>query len=178
MELITKLLRLERLILQRKDEIITTAGFELLADVTERIFVNGLAADGSKIGQYSKKEIWIPVPAFGVSNSNLSKTGKRGKKTKSTKYFKDGYSQFRGETGRQNSFVDLNLSSQLFLSVKFGVSGSGYAIGIVGEEEAKKARGNEKRFGKDIFSLTDEERKKFLSLVSKEYNKILQEIFD
>ncbi|WP_338764173.1 hypothetical protein WAF17_21185 [Bernardetia sp. ABR2-2B] len=171
------------LIFQNKERITIIAANAVLASLLERIFEKGKATDGSKIGKYDTKEIWISIPVDGVSNSGLKRIGKpkgkpkKAKETKSTMYFPKGYKEFKDKTGRQSNKVNLYLTGDLFLSIKVGKNGDANVIGIVGEEEKRKAEGNEKRFGKDIFSLSNKEKQLYFRTINKEVQKLFKQIF-
>ena len=129
------------------------AANELLADISERIYENGQASDGSKIGKYSERPF---------NFTEEMRTGYAGllpvSKVK-TGTIEGGYKEFRNKVGRESGYVNLDLTSSLRLNTKVGRSASGrIAVGIVGAEEVAKARDNEKRFGKTIFAPTDAEK--------------------
>lgn len=175
------------LLQQRENDIRLVAANAVLASFLERIFEKGKATDGSPIGKYSKKEIWIKVPIDGVSNANFEKIGKPKKKkgdtekkaypTKETMYFPNGYKEFKEKSGRKSNKVNLYLTGDLFLSVKLGQTADKTVIGIVSEEEKEKAEGNEKRFGKEIFSLSNDEKQLYFRTVNKEIEKLIKQIF-
>lgn len=112
-------------------------------EVIERIFDDGLASDGSQIGQYSTRPI-------SISRKNQpTNTGQT--------YFKGGYKEFRAKAGRQNSYVDLALTTELRREFSTNVSfvDGSWQWSIVTNKD--KANGNEKRFGKRIFALSEDE---------------------
>ena len=127
------------------------AGFYAVAgsthgEVIERIFDDGLASDGTKIGEYSTKPISIS------KSKQVVKTGQS--------YFKGGYKEYRDKAGRQTEYVDLALSTQLRreFSTNVEFNEGAWTWSIVQNKD--KANGNEKRFGKKIFSLTADEAKR------------------
>ena len=128
-----------------------TALNEFVADFSERVFEDGKASDGSQIGKYSERP-W---------NAKDELTGYSGllpiSKLKGQTFFKGGYKELRGKLGRENDFVNLDLTGSLRLSVKVGQISGNAAVGITGNEDAKKAKDNENRFKKVIFGASQGE---------------------
>lgn len=81
---------------------------------------------------------------------------KNGKNRKS-QYFSDGYKGYRNAVGRKTEKVDLFLTGTLQRSLQTGIRHGTPALELRGELSIEKAEGNEKRFGKQIFSPTEEE---------------------
>lgn len=100
------------------------AALTVFAKHKPRIFERGLAADGSKIGNY-----------------------------------KDGaYKKKRAQKGRETSYVNLEMFGSMkkdYQVTKTGIVGFGFS----NKTESDKAEWNEDRYGKDIFELTEEERR-------------------
>lgn len=143
----------------------TAAAFTVLAQYKRRIFVDGLATDGSAIGQYSTKPFYQnPNSLFGVSVGSVTPVGKNGLDTfksgkkKVTRYLPNGYKELRELTGRQSDFVDLNFSGSTEGSIQVGESGGDVVIGFTNEKAAEIMAGNEERFGKEIVAVSEEER--------------------
>ena len=72
--LIAKLRNLSLALEKERDRILTEASQKLLADMQDRIFTEGKASDGSKIGQYSTTPIYMPVPYPQLSNKRDRKS--------------------------------------------------------------------------------------------------------
>ena len=181
---ITQLLKLLRAKVESETpRIVTTAAFSVLAELQDRIFRDGKAADDSQIGSYSSDEIWIKIPYQGVNNSRFKKKGKpkgkdkKAKETKETMYFVGGYSEFRKKAGRQNDKVDLSLSGELARNVIVGKKGDSIVIGISTSENVKKAESLEKMYKKTIFKLTNEEKSLFLRIINRELETLFKNIF-
>lgn len=137
--------------------------------IRTRVFTLGQKADGSPIGSYSTKPLYMHLPSLRAKyGSTLPLAGlkargkppkgkKRGKTGPITKkgqdvertsvYFGEGYAEFRTAVGRQAQRVDLMLSGALGESMQTGVDGTEATIAFTREEEQKKADGNEIRFG-------------------------------
>ena len=175
--------------------IAVVAGKAMYAEFVQRIFNKGLAADGSPIGSYSTKPAYfnpkqkgqsgVPKPRIGLPQTRvvkgkrqpaLSPIGKGGQtvfkngRPHKTAYVKTGYAGFRKAYGRQNSRVDLNLTGSLFLSVQLATTKSGVILFFATQNEAKKARGNELKFGKIIFNTNSKEQ----GIFDKEMQRIIQ----
>ncbi len=119
----------------------------------ERIFVDGQASNNSKIGTYGTNPI-------SISKKNQSRnTGKT--------YFKGGYREYKGLTGKGNGFVNLRNSDQMMmdLGVSINPAAKEYGIGFNNEFNADKMEWNEERFGKEISDTTEQEDNLFVSLV-------------
>jgi len=175
--------------------IAVVAGKAMYAEFVQRIFSKGLAADGSPIGSYSTKPAYfspkqkgaagVPKPRIGLPTTRvvkgkrvpaLSPIGKNGQtvfkngRPHKTAYVKDGYKGFRKLVGRQSGKVDLNLTGSLFLSVQLATTKSGVILFFATQNEADKARGNEKKFGKIIFNINSTEQ----AIFDKEMQRIIQ----
>lgn len=173
------------------------ATFNVIPEYKTRIFTDGLTTAGTPIGQYSTTPFYInPTTLVGVAASGISpegiggaakfKSGKTKKtggnplltsgKTRKTKYLKNGYSELRELTGRQNSTVDLNFSGALERSVQVVEEGNTAIIRYTNEEEAEKMTWAEERFGADISGVSDDERELGLRAAAIELRVILDSI--
>jgi hypothetical protein len=100
-------------------------GAKLLeGEMKQRIFNDGIGANGSKIGKYKSKS-WI------------------------TK---------RSENGRQTNTVDLEFTGDLRNSIKPVKSGRDVFLVVVNDRDFAKAKGQEDRRKKEIFTPTSSER--------------------
>lgn len=152
-----------------------------------RIFVKGLDAQEKKIGDYSTKPLYINPKAktlIGVSKRGLKAQGKDGKDTfkngkkKKTAYLADGYKELREKTGRQSKAVDLNLSGAGFNSIQTGKKSERVVLGFTNKERQKILEGNERRFKKQIFSLSANERNEYQEAANREIRAIIREILN
>ena len=90
-------------------------------------------------------------------DSNNSKIGTY--KTKS-------YREYKERRGRQSAFVDLRLEGDLKNSLQvIPISSVETGIGFLNSFEALKANVNEERYGKDIFSFTNQELNSVLNVI-------------
>ena len=139
------------------DSILLPAANRVISQFKRRIFNDGEAASGAKIGNYSTKPAGFSRRQFVKKSTFIG-----GSDGGDTMQFKGGYKEFRQLQGRQTAFVDLRLSGSLENSIQLVKDGeNAILIAITNEAEAKKARENEKRFSKVIFSLSESEKKTF-----------------
>lgn len=145
--------------LLQTDKIMVATLNSVLAEQKDRIFNEGKAADESAIGQYSTKPI-------SISRKNQSRqTGKT--------YFKGGYKEYKGLTGKGNSTVNLRNTDQMRMDYTLHVLGPNeYGLGFSNEFNANKAEWNEERFDKNIFDESTQEGKLFDKVFQHELNKI------
>lgn len=169
---------------------------EGMAAFKARVFFEGKAADGSSIGEYSKKPFYLPVKKQGkgfagkagsqVTNAGIKPRGKKkekyvygdfknGNKRKSM-YFKDGYYEYRATVQRKNEKVDLSLTNQLNNDIKTGRRGNEVQVAITTKLSIEKARGNEERFKKDIFVFSDAETAQVEKEMERLFDKLLSKI--
>lgn len=131
----------------------------VLAKQKERIFQKGNDADGSKIGSYSTNPI-------SISRKNQSRnTGKT--------YFKGGYREYKGLTGKGNSYVNLRNTDQMMMDYGVHILGKDeYGLGFTNAFNFNKSEWNEEKYDKEIFAESEEEAKLFLRVFEFELNKI------
>lgn len=183
-------------------EVGIVAAKEVEALMGRRIFLQGRATDGSPIGSYSTLPIYVNpnnpqfklLPKFRKRKPILKPVGKKGDtvfkngKPHKTVYFADGYAGLRRVVGREPSAklqrignisatgVNLNFTGSMAASFTVGISGRVVALGFTNGKEFAKARGNEKRFGKDIFSASTAERSAFEAAVNREIGIVIRKI--
>jgi len=159
------------------------SAFQVIAEYKQRIFFNGLDTNGDEIGQYSVNPFYInPLSLTTVSAGGIKPEGKNGNTVfkngnpHKTKYLTQGYRQLRDLTGRQSETVDLNFSGSLFESIKVTESGTVSAITYTNDEMAGIMESNEARFGKDISTVSTDERELGETAARNELLAILEEI--
>jgi hypothetical protein len=159
------------------------AAIQVIAEYKQRIFFNGLDSNGSAIGQYSVNPFYInPLSLTTVSAGGIKPEGKNGNTVfkngnpHKTKYLTQGYRQLRDLTGRQSETVDLNFSGSLFQSIEVTESGTISAITYTNDELAGIMESNETRFGKDISTVSTDERELGETAARNELLAILEEI--
>lgn len=168
-------------VLEDTDEANYLAASSVHAMQVERIFTDGIASNGTKIGSYSTKDIYINPNSPNVG-SKFPPEGKTGKKVHKngepykTKYFA-GYRAFRANQGRDSNTVNLDnigrLKSEYENSLKRDNDNS-YTSEIRSQENIDKAVGNQTRFNKTIFGLTNEEAETYTEILTNQLNTKLQ----
>jgi len=144
------------------DKAIRTASTNMLGDFVQRIHVDGKASDGTEIGKYGTKPIYInPInspqkfkPEGKTGKTTFEKTGQPHK----TKYFDGGYKAFRETVGQVSDKVVLTLSGGLQNQLSVIPTDNGYGLGWQNEEMFKRANALEIKYGKQIWFPTEEEQ--------------------
>lgn len=181
--------QLQRVLTELKDDknikarATTVGAFATLAEFKTRIFTEGKAANGARIGSYDTSPFYASTSNLrGLPKGKFNKKGKggknkfkNGKKHKST-YLKSGYKEFRSKTGRQNSKVDLNLTGASQSTVQVGNKGDNVVIGFTDPKRLIILEANERRFKKNIFTLSGKEQQVYQNTVNLEIQEIIQEI--
>lgn len=141
-----------------KRELFREVVTDLIPIIHERIHVEGRAGDGSKIGTYSNA--YMAVRTGNYKNSDKITKGKNAGKNKnagtSTKGTSKGSARNKyNRTG--DTKVILSLTRQM--ENDYAVVGieNGWGIGFTNEHNADKARWNDERYGKKVFTPTEEE---------------------
>jgi len=155
----------------------------LQADLYVRIFDKGLDSDGNSIGKYSKKPIYVSLSGQ-TAQQRSSSLRPRGKDSNSPKfkngnprksqYFADGYFGFRSVVGRQNQKVDLRVTGSLQGSIQANEN----RVAFNNDTQFEKAKGNEKRFNKVIFSASESELKAIEDVWEKEVTNAFYSSFE
>jgi len=129
---------------------------------TQRIFGQGLDANGSPIGQYnSTDELYVnPKDApksFTPEGKYGDRTFQNGKQHK-TKYF-SSYKSFRSNQGRRDDVVNLNLSGLLFKDFASTVVPQGNRVltGVRNAANVGKVDGAINKYGEVVFKLSENE---------------------
>jgi len=159
----------------------------LQADMLDRVFYKGIDADGNSIGKYSKKPLYVSISGQ-TSQQRSSSLRPRGKdsnspkfkngNTRKSQYFADGYFGFRSVVGRQNQKVDLKLTGSLQGSIQVGESNNITTLAFNNDTQFEKAKGNEKRFNKVIFSASESELKAIEDVWEKEVTNAFYSSFE
>lgn len=155
------------------------AVFETARMQANRIFNDGKDSLNTKIGNYNtSKPIYVNPknsPKKFPTKGKLGNTKKKNGEPYKTSYF-TSYKQFRSAIGRATDKVNLQLFGQLqndFVTGIKKISNSEYVQTLKQQINFSKARGQEKHFGKPIFSLTKSEIEYFKKVVNEETIKIL-----
>jgi hypothetical protein len=152
------------------------------AEYKVRIFKEGEATNGSNIGKYSNTPFYAGKDSLkGLPKGKFKPVGKNGRsrfkngKPKKTRYLKGGYGEFRDRAGRQSKNVDLNLTGASERSIRTGLKGSKVVLGFTSKERFDILRGNEKRFKKDILTLSKKERVTFIDAAEREISFLIRQ---
>lgn len=157
-----------------KTRLVEVSKVALMGKMIERIFEDGLDSKDSVIGSYSTKPMYAPKGIF-VKASAFKPKGKKSSKNK-TMLLEGGYKQFREIQGRPTDKVNLDLSSDLRSSIQLVSDDNTVVIGISNKVNSNKARGNEKRFKKRIFSPSPNDIEYFKEKLGLEARQIIKEI--
>lgn len=165
-----------------QNRVTTVAALEVFADYKTRIFTDGRSTNSSRIGDYNTKAFYAGKSQLkGLPKSKFKPKGKTGQskfkngKPHKTTYLKNGYFQFRKVAGRQNRYVDLNLTGASERSIQFGTEGDAVVFGFTDDRRRKILEANELRFKKQIFTLSQDEIKTFNTSAVREIKRIIQE---
>ncbi|ADX66962.1 Uncharacterised protein [Weeksella virosa] len=146
--------------------------FQKIAEQTERsmkirIFENGKATNNSEIGKYSEKPMRVSQNQF-INKSNFIPTG-RGKKTAE---MKGGYKELRQKQGLKSDTVNLEYTGELRHSISAKAHSHGFKIGFTNRKNSKKAKHLEYKYKKNVFQLTEPEKKQITKAITEESKKI------
>ena len=165
---------IQQLILQNQQAI---AGFQspnivalqnVRASVFQRIVNQGQNSNLGLIGNYSRKPILVGAKSFRTQgardrffNSNPSwvtlSDGRR------LAVLESGYAGIRTIQGNQAQFVDLFFSGTMMRDFAVEVQGNRILFGFRNKINGLKMRGNEKRFGAPIISLSFDEQQRLIN---------------
>lgn len=166
-----------------QDRVTTVAAAETLADYKDRIFNDGKATNESRIGDYSTKPMYasksqlkgLPKSRFKPKGKDGSSVFKNGKKKRST-YLRNGYFEFRKTAGRQNKVVDLNLTGASARTIQLGTAAGGLiGFGFTDDARREILEGNEKKFRKQIFTISQSEQDTFQDAALRELTFIINQ---
>ena len=163
------------------ESLVRTVATTVSAEVKTRIHETGIASDGTKIGEYSRKPMYVSKAAnvgrdFGrpVGKTGKSKfsSGKRKGEDHKSRYFPGGYHQYKTAIGRNRiGSVNLSLSGQL--NAQFGIqpTENGYGLGWADIKKRELAAALEKKYGKKIWGLTPEETTLTITVAKNEFKR-------
>lgn len=169
------------------DGLLRTVATSMIGVVKTRIHEEGKASDGNIIGEYSTKPLYIGSSAnpgnkklFGKPVGKTGKTefasGKKKGQSHTSKYYKGGYKQFKTEIGRnQLGTVNLSLSGQLNKQMNVQPTSKGYGYGWPDTEKLKRAIALEKKYNKQIWALTEEEKVQVIEISQNYVKRVISE---
>lgn len=122
-------------------------------EIGQRIFQDGKAVDGAKIGTYSTKPGYYKMPGRAAG-----------------KFYDGGYKEFRQDVGRESGFVNLVLTSMLQNDWNTGlkkVSPVKYQSQLKNKDNQQKVADIEKKYSTEIFGISDAERNRIIELIER-----------
>ena len=146
------------------------AANELLAEIKNRVQVDGKKTDVSQIGNYSTRADYFSRQQFVVKGAFRS-IGKTGKKTKSTMFLPAGYKEFRSIQGRPTEKINETLSGDTILAYQQQVNQNEILQGFTTTKSSNIRKGQEKRFG-SIFKPSQQE----VNFYKENVNKTIQQL--
>ncbi len=170
---------------------LTIAIGDMEADIKRRIFLNGLDANGTKIGSYSTDPIYVSINGarkrYGsqIPTSKLKGKGKaenskskfKNGNSRRSQYFKNGYAGFREFMGRDIGTVNLDLTGNLQNSISSGTNANVATIAFLNTEAQDLAGYLEERFsGKNIFAASQGEVDLLTQALENAVNELIQRL--
>lgn len=124
----------------RADRTMRTALTTVMAIHKPRIFEQGFSAKGVKLGTYSTKPISI------ARSQQARNTGKT--------FFKGGYAEYKRAIGKNNGFVNLRNTDQMYGDYGLIGSGQNFGFGFQNSENYRKSQYMEAKYQTPIFDLS------------------------
>lgn len=145
--------------LQRsKKDVLVVGANEILSRLKFRIFTDGLDSSGNGIGTYSTKRLYINPKTFDKKHPLLKGRLGSPKKGRKTVRFDNGWLGVRKQAnGLNGTNVTTRFSGDLRDSIVNAVEGDKVVVGILNKRNVLKAEWMEERYGKNIYSPSDEE---------------------
>ena len=142
----------------------------LLYDIKSRIHQKGLVADGSRVGEYSRKPMYVPISKsggapVGKTGKSVFKTGKRKDQLHASRYYPGGYAQYRAAIGATEPLV---LTGALKNGFALRSTANGFSLGWADSKLSVRAAALERKYGKLIWSFGPTEKSKAL-LIAKNF---------
>lgn len=141
----------------RSPQVRRIAASTVLSKQKPRIFEQGLAGNGSKIGTYGTNPISI------ARNRQARNTGKT--------FFKGGYAEYKTAIGKNPGYVNLTNTGQMASDYGLIVNGDQLAFGFQNDLNGDKAGWMEEKYQKEIFELTDSEFELYINTTLYELDK-------
>lgn len=135
------------------------------ADMSDRLFDNGVMGNGAKIGKYSTKPMYANRAAFKNTGpfKPQGKTDKKpvfkNKQPRKSMYLPQGYKQLRQLQGYENSFVNLTYSADLRrdFDTHLTVDKDAVVVKLTRGINQLKAEGLTNKYGATLFRHTKQE---------------------
>ena len=174
----------------------------MLDSMRQRLFQEGISGDGGKIGDYSRKAMYVgrdkfinaggfrpqgkkeyikgtkqkKVEVYSISTRKKKKVAvTKGNTQRETMYLPNGYKELREIQGKETAFVNLQYSGLLFTDFsKLAVEKDTVVSKVGTKESSDKLIWLSDKYGKDTFKHTKEEREFFKKEVHKQFIKYLR----
>lgn len=150
----------QRNIALTSSELLRKIALTLMASNIRRIHQDGESVKAGQIGNYSTEPIYISqspksLPKKGKTGGGKFKNGKARKST----FFANGYKGFRSAAGRDSAKVNLSLTGKL--SKEFGLDAEEkrFVVGFLTAYAVRVGNAQEKKYGKQIWGVTAQDRK-------------------
>jgi hypothetical protein len=172
-------------------------GNTALAMLKQRVVNKGIASDGSSFSPYSSKPTLVGAKSFRTQAAAQSVFGSKDKRKKMEwqtinrggssfrlAILPGGYKQIRTIEGSQVAHKSFLRSGEMWISIHTQGTrqeGSGKFITTVGTENDlsnRKLEGNEKREGKEILGVTQQEEIKLTEILDKYVTNFIQKAFN
>lgn len=162
--------------------LIRSVAFGQLAEMRRRIRFEGLAADGSVIGQYSRKPAYFSKAGnvgqdfgrplgkpYNGKRRSVFAGGKKAGQDHLTRYFEKGYYQYKTVIGRNVlGTVNLSLSGNMLDQMNVYPTAKGWGIGWTGGDFGERAMGFQKKYKKIIFGMSAREKELALATIRRQ----------
>jgi len=162
------------------DTVLRGVASSMIGVIKKRIHEDGKAADDSNIGQYdTTNPLYVNPNKSPKAFAPVGKTGKtkfKNGQPHKTKYF-DSYKGFRENIGRPTDKVNLSLTGQMNSQFTIIPTENGYGLGWNNTEMYERSKGLETKYGKKIWSLTDEESEIAADVAAFETGKVIDKTF-
>lgn len=168
-------LRLEGLDSRSEDgsRIIRTAALNVVAEMRDRVQLHGQSSDGTEIGKYSTKPMYVSLKAnpgkslgrplgklYHGKRRSVFEGGKKKGQDHTSRFFQRGYDEYKSAIGRNTiGKVNLTLTGQMMGLLAVFPTDNGWGIGWADVSFAKRSRFFSKKYGTSIFGASVSERK-------------------
>lgn len=171
------LLRLQSATEDLDEMMLVIPGNELVANIDQRITMEGLDTKGAKIGDYSREKIWVGVNDF-TNTGNFKPERKANGEMRKTMTLEEGYYELRKLDGQRNDRVVLERTGAGIKNIKVGIPQSHVVdVGFTDENESNKFRGYEDRNEKQILDPSEQELANYRTAQIREYRILISKIF-
>lgn len=157
--------------------VIIPSSNELLAQIKNRIVLDGKDSNGQKIGNYSTKpgyytrEQFDRKSSFSARGKNGSGNFKNGKQRKSM-YLSSGYKGLRDVQGKPSDTVVLNYTGSTMAAYQQGATDKEVVQGMTTKLASDIRRGHEAKRGKPIYRASKKELEDYNKRVAEDFRQL------